>query len=132
MVIYNSQTNRFPDEVFVHEFLHYIERVSNELNRPIPVLHNYRDYNYRKVGGLGLKTWYGDYMSHNVEDILHGTKVGVDKTVYHDAKLSKREYFENPKEIELDGEPHSIAEFIDLISRVAKDNYSKIKQNDNF
>lgn len=132
MVIYNSQTNRFPDEVFIHEFLHYIERVSNELNRPIPVLHNYKDFNYRKVTGLGLKTWYGDYMSHNVDDILHGTKVGVDKTVYHDAKLSKREFFENPKEIEFDGEPHSIAEFIDLISRVAKDNYSKIKQNDDF
>ena len=45
---YNSRINTFPEEVFVHEFLHSLERIMQERNYDIPELHDYKKYGYEK------------------------------------------------------------------------------------
>ena len=39
-----SDANTFPEEVFVHEFLHNLERVDKEYGNEIPELHDYEKY----------------------------------------------------------------------------------------
>ena len=45
---YDSRVNVFPEEVFIHEFLHSLERISKEYEYDIPELHDYKKYGYTK------------------------------------------------------------------------------------
>lgn len=45
-----SNFNTFPEEVFVHEFLHNLERIENECKNEIPELHSYEKYGYSEIG----------------------------------------------------------------------------------
>ena len=38
---YNTLVNTFPEEVFLHEFLHSLERTATEYGYEIPELHDY-------------------------------------------------------------------------------------------
>jgi len=73
-----SQFNTFPEEVFIHEFLHNLERVEEEYGNEIPKLHDYEQYGYKESEIEGLKEWYKDYMTTNISN----KKVGLTKNVF--------------------------------------------------
>lgn len=64
---YNSRINQFPEEVFLHEFLHSLERNSIEYGYEIPELHDYEKYGYVNEDLVGQKKWYTDYMNQNIK-----------------------------------------------------------------
>lgn len=43
---YNKRINTFPEEVFLHEFLHSLERNAEEYGYERPELHDYQKYGY--------------------------------------------------------------------------------------
>lgn len=44
---YDSRRNIFPEEVYVHEFLHTMERTSKENGLEFPFLHDNEKYGYK-------------------------------------------------------------------------------------
>lgn len=78
---YNSRINTFPEEVFVHEFLHSLERIMQERDYDIPELHDYKKYGYEEERLIGLKSWYKDYMTCNLEK-SDGSLTGLDEVIY--------------------------------------------------
>ena len=77
---YNSRINTFPEEVFLHEFLHSLERTAEEYGYEIPALHDYEKYGYKNQNLTGLKQWYTDYMNKNI--ISSNKKIGLPEEVY--------------------------------------------------
>ena len=45
---YDYRINTFPEEVYLHEFLHTLERISGENNYEVPELHDYKTYGYEE------------------------------------------------------------------------------------
>lgn len=77
---YNSYVNTFPEEVFIHEFLHTLERILNEREYTIPALHDYQKYGYKEEQLIGQKEWYRDYMTKNIK--TQDGYIGLDEVVY--------------------------------------------------
>lgn len=73
-----STSNTFPEEVFVHEFLHSLERLELENKSQLPELHAYEEYNYTESPTEGLKKWYTDYMTAQIGD----NKLGLNRNAY--------------------------------------------------
>lgn len=73
-----SQINAFPEEVFVHEFLHNLERVEKDYGNEILELHDYEKYGYTESTTNGLKKWYKDYMTRNIT----GRGLGLSEDVF--------------------------------------------------
>ena len=63
---YDSRINRFPEEVFLHEFLHTLERNADEYGYERPELHAYEKYGYENEAIIGQKQWYEDYMNKEI------------------------------------------------------------------
>lgn len=63
-----SSTNRFPDEVLAHEFLHTLERNEQENGNKIANLHDYEQYGYESSDVYGLFNWYSDYMQNTIKN----------------------------------------------------------------
>lgn len=78
---YDPYVNTFPEEVFIHEFLHSLERILQERGYNIPALHDYEKYGYTEQRLIGLKNWYQDYMNCNIRTD-NGELIGLDKSVY--------------------------------------------------
>ncbi len=78
---YDSQVNKFPEEVFIHEFLHSLERTLIEYEYDIPALHDYEQYGYSEQKLFGLKDWYEAYMKCTIKDST-GNKTGLNSIVY--------------------------------------------------
>lgn len=102
----------FPEEVFVHEFLHTLERNSNEFGLDIPKLHDYKDYGYENSDSVGLKNWYADYMNKRI--LYNGEYVGIDESLYTVSKPCNQVNFVNSEEIEFDKEPENIVQTVKL------------------
>ena len=64
---YNSRINTFPEEVFLHEFLHSLERNAQEYGYDRPELHDYEKYGYENERLEGQKQWYTDYMNKEIK-----------------------------------------------------------------
>ena len=64
---YDSRVNTFPEEVFLHEFLHSLERNAEEYGYEIPALHDYEKYGYKNEILTGQKQWYTDYMNKEIK-----------------------------------------------------------------
>ena len=64
---YDSRVNTFPEEVFLHEFLHSLERSTEEYGYQIPALHDYEKYGYKNEILTGQKQWYKDYMNKEIQ-----------------------------------------------------------------
>lgn len=102
---YNPRINTFPEEVFVHEFLHSLERQLNERNYEIPELHSYAKYGYNNNNLEGLKSWYEAYMQKKIKTT--SGYIGLDSDVYNIKPVkrscfeysTKLDYFEEPKTI---------------------------------
>lgn len=59
---------QFPETGLVHEFLHTLERISNEKGMDIPALHDAEELGYTaRMNNSGeWYKWYSDYMNKNV------------------------------------------------------------------
>lgn len=116
---YDSRINRFPEEVFLHEFLHSLERTLKEYDYEIPALHDNEKYGYKSQPAEGLKDWYADYMNCTIKS---GTKnIGLDPIVYK-LKPAKKSEFTQSEEVDAFYEPQNLLEEIKQILRKAKRN----------
>lgn len=112
---YNTRINTFPEEVFLHEFLHSLERNAKEYGYSIPELHDYEKYGYKNEAITGQKKWYADYMNKNI--IVEAGRIGLPEEIYtlKPAKSSNFKYSYKMKEIFK--EPENIIEEIREIIR---------------
>ncbi len=107
---YNSYINTFPEEVFIHEFLHTMERISADNGYKFPILHDHEKYGYKIEPRTGLKEWYRNYMSNTIK-MSHGITTGLNPNVYY-IKPVHKSAFEYSMEIEFDNDPDNIIEDI--------------------
>lgn len=77
---YNNKINTFPQEVFLHEFLHSLERNAKEYGYSRPELHDYEKYGYKDEALIGQKNWYTDYMNKEIQT-AEG-KIGLPEEIY--------------------------------------------------
>ena len=89
---YNTKINQFPEEVFLHEFLHSLERNSEEYGYTVPALHDYEQYGYENEALVGQRQWYKDYMNKNVR--TSSGNIGLPEEIYS-LKPAKESNFEN-------------------------------------
>ena len=117
---YNARINQFPEEVFLHEFLHSLERNAKEYGYERPELHSYKEYGYKNEALIGQKKWYTDYMNKNIK-ATQGN-IGLPEEVYT-LKPAKSSNFNYSYEMEVFKQPENIIEeireiFTNLASKV--------------
>lgn len=116
---YNSSVNTFPEEVFIHEFLHTLERNSEENGYTVPALHDYSMYGYTDEKVVGLKRWYTDYMQCQVM-AADTSRIGLPQEIYS-VKPATPTDFEFTYELDALKEPENIIEEINsIIKRIEK------------
>ena len=121
---YNSYVNTFPEEVFVHEFLHTLERNLIERGFDIPALHDFQKYGYEDEKLIGQKKWYADYMSCNIND--GGKKIGLDESVYKTKPPAESDFrFSIEKEFHKD--PQNVIEEVKCLFRNIGNMFSRKK-----
>ena len=124
---YNNLFNTFPEEVFLHEFLHTLERNSKEYGYEVPALHDYKKYGYSENNIDGLKKWYTDYMNCNIT--YGNNKIGLPSEIYT-YKPANNESFAFSTKLDVFKEPKNIIEVIgNLGSRVRKMLFSHTSQD---
>ena len=109
---YNERINRFPEEVFIHEFCHTLERNSQEWGYETPALHDNEKYGYKNESLEGLKKWYAAYMTKSVND--NGKKIGIDSNVYI-TKPNNNNDFKYSYKMDSLKEPENIIEELKVI-----------------
>ena len=105
---YDSRINTFPEEVFIHEYLHSLERILKERNYEIPELHDNEKYGYTQARLVGLKDWYNDYMTCNIKT-ANGELIGLNEIVYTLTPPAESD-FRYSIEVEFNREPENIIE----------------------
>ena len=132
MYKYDSRINTSPEEVFLHEFLHSLERTSQEYGYQIPELHDYEKYGYESQNLTGLKDWYQDYMNQSIK--TSSGYIGLPKEVYS-LKLAKNVDFKYSYSIDEFHEPQNVIEQIRQLFRNVINNVKYIstlaKENTN-
>lgn len=119
---YNSRINTFPEEVFLHEFLHSLERNALEYGYDRPELHDYEKYGYKNEAVVGQRTWYTDYMNKNIESTIG--KIGLPEEIY-ELKPAKNSNFVNSYKLEeIFVQPEN---FIEEIREIIKNLVRKIE-----
>lgn len=114
---YDYKINIFPEEVYIHEFLHTLERISKEAGYDVPELHSYNQYGYEEKNLTGLKAWYRDYMQCNIVG-EQGEYIGINPIIY-EFKPVHKEDFEFSIEVEFNEEPNNILEaIINIFKRI--------------
>lgn len=109
---YDYRANTFPEEVFIHEFLHTLERNAKEYGYEVPALHDSSRYGYQSELFVRLKNWYQDYMNQEIE--YQGKKIGLPAEIYT-IKPVKTSNFEFSHTIDAFAEPDSILEEIQIM-----------------
>ena len=107
-----SNKNTFPEEVFLHEFLHTLERNSNEYGYTIPELHDYEKYNYENDKYDGLRKWYMAYMNRTIQ--TNNGYVGLPSEIYSLKPVNSTNFIYSNKLDKLD-EPKNIIEGINSV-----------------
>jgi hypothetical protein len=120
---YNSSINTFPEEVFIHEFLHSLERTAKEYGLERPELHDYKKYGYTEDNLTGQKKWYEDYMNCNIK--TSSGYIGLDSKVYS-LKPNHDDDFTYSYKIDEFKEPSNIIEKIRQVITKAFDNVTII------
>ena len=107
---YSTRINTFPEEVFLHEFLHSLERTAQEYGYERPELHDYEKYGYKNEPLVGQKKWYRDYMNKQIK--WENGNIGLPEEIYalKPAKNSNFEYSYKMKDVFK--EPENIIEEI--------------------
>ena len=112
-----SSGNTFPQEVFVHEFLHTLERNEKENGNNIADLHDYEVYGYSENNANGLEEWYKDYMQNTIQN---GEGKGLTDFAYSSKPIQKSN-FEFPIELNYFDEPNNLIEEINsIIERIGR------------
>lgn len=124
---YNAYVNTFPEEVFLHEFLHSLERNLIEYGYDIPALHDNEEYGYEHQPLIGLKNWYKAYMTCTIWDSTNKKYIGLDEIVYK-LKPSHESDFKYSKEIEFIDEPENIIEDLVAIFKTLVRTISELKK----
>ena len=106
---YDRRVNQFPEEVFLHEFLHSLERTAEEYGYNIPALHDYKEYGYENEYLVGQREWYKDYM--NQEIYTSEGNVGLPNEIYT-LKPAKKSNFDYAFELDVYQEPQNVIEEI--------------------
>lgn len=125
---YSPNINIFPEEVFVHEFLHSLEKTLIDREYEIPALHDNLIYGYEEKQLIGLKEWYKDYMCCSIYNPETQENIGLDSIVYN-LKPPHESNFKNTIEIELNKEPQNIIEEIRAIFVSLGDAFNNINTN---
>lgn len=107
-----SNKNTFPEEVFLHEFLHTLERNSEEYGYIVPELHDYEIYNYKEDKYDGLRQWYKAYMNKSI--ITDRGYIGLPPEIYT-LKPTETEDFTYSYKLDKLDEPDSIMKNIESI-----------------
>ena len=123
----NSTGSIFPEEVFLHEFLHTLERNSMEYGYDVPVLHDYAKYGYEDSRTEGLKKWYADYMNGMIKD-SNGNYIGLPEQIYMCKPVKTDDFMYSMKLNKLD-EPKNIGQTIESIIYKTKRLF-KMKEKD--
>ena len=109
--------NKFPQEVFLHEFLHTLERNEQENGNQIAKLHDNEKYGYTESATEGLKEWYEDYMQNTIEN---APNMGLTDFAYASKPIHESN-FEYGIELDYLDEPDNIIEEIrSIIDRIGK------------
>lgn len=96
---YNSRANTFPEEVFLHEFLHSLERNAQEYGYDRPELHDYEKYGYENERLEGQKQWYTDYMNKEIETTEGNIGLPAEIYTLKPAKNSDFDYSYNMEDV---------------------------------
>ena len=107
---YNTRINTFPEEVFLHEFLHSLERNAEEYGYSIPALHDYEKYGYENERLVGQKTWYKDYMNKNIS--TKDGNIGLPEEIYTLKPAKKSDFNNSYKLADAFKQPENIIEEI--------------------
>ena len=107
-----SSNNTFPEEVFLHEFLHTLERNSKEYGYTVPALHNYELYNYENDRTDGLRKWYIAYMNGIIP--TDEGYIGLPSKIYTLKPAKSTDFIYSNKLDKLD-EPKNIIEEINSV-----------------
>lgn len=105
---YDSRINTFPEEVFVHEFLHTLERKSKEYGYEVPDLHDYEKYGYKSERLVSLKQWYADYLNCEIKT-SDNKYIGLSSEVFTKTPV-KQSCFEYSHKLKDFNEPENIIE----------------------
>lgn len=116
---YNPRINTFPEEVFIHEFLHTLERNAEEYGYERPRLHDYEKYGYKEDSLEGLKKWYQDYMNGTIR--TSSGNIGLNQEVYR-LKPNNEDNFKFSYKLNEFREPENIIEEIKMIITKAVNN----------
>lgn len=114
--VYNEKTNTFPEEVFIHEFLHTLEKNGRKYGFNIPNLHDNEEYGYSKSDVNGLYDWYKAYMTQSIGD----NNLGIDKSIYKLKPLDNNNFI-NAKELNEFEDVRNIAERLKLVIKTIRD-----------
>ena len=106
---YDSRINAFPEEVFLHEFLHSLERNAQEYGYDRPELHAYQEYGYKNEKLKKKKKWYTDYMNKEIKTT--SGNIGLPKEIYT-LKPAKNNEFNYSYEMQVFKQPENIIEEI--------------------
>lgn len=120
---YDARINTFPEEVFVHEFLHSLERNVKEYGFERPQLHDYAKYGYKEDRLDGLRIWYADYINCKIRTT--SGYVGLNEKVYT-LKPNHESDFIYSYKIEEFKEPNNIIEKVKQVITKAFQNVSTI------
>lgn len=124
---YDDRINTFPEEVYVHEFLHTLERNAEEYGYERPELHAYEKYGYKNQNTVGLKQWYKDYMNKNIKS-SSGTYVGLPSEIFT-KKPVKTSQFDYTIQLDKLKDPENIIEEIIEVFRKIGNLFETIKRN---
>lgn len=113
---YNTGINMFPEEVFLHEFLHSLERNAKEYGYEIPELHSYQEHGYKNEPIIGQKKWYTDYMNKEIKTTKGN--IGLPKEIYN-LKPAKEKNFKYAYDMNAFKQPENIIEeLIELVNNI--------------
>lgn len=125
---YNPIVNTFPDEVFIHEFLHTMERLSDEYGYERPTLHDNEKYGYKDNTKDGLRQWYSDFMCKRIKS-QNGT-IGLDSNVFKFKPVHNSD-FDYSLEVEFENEPKNIIEEIRMMIKIIFNNIEGLQKKSN-
>ena len=111
-----KHASSFSEEVYIHEFLHTLERNSEEYGYEIPELHDSEKYGYNEDSSNGLKQWYMDYMNKQIKN--DGEYIGLPEEVYS-YKPAQSSNFEYSNKLDLLDDPKNIVEVVkSMVDRI--------------
>ena len=117
---YDTRINTFPEEVFIHEFLHTLERNDKDYeNTNLTSLHSYEQYGFKQEKLIGLKNWYKAYMQNTVKN-ASGIKVGLTENCYNSKPIHESNFKYSYELNELKEPQNVIEELNSIVKRIKK------------